>query len=221
MVQASIEDLKKSSSLLTASSQYTWFLQGSDPSTPFYSSDGYFFPSVPLTYNGKTSQYSSLYYSLDRLGRPFGFDYLVTPLGDVTPQFEANQTIILSNGGCFGSCSLFSYLMQEHGVKIISVGGSLGKPMAYSAGTTGLVYILDFLQTYDLQYLNLTKSEGAPKPLPVVASVSYTSAQSFSPQSKTIPADFLFKPADYRFAYTAASVESVEALYNQASKYFP
>ena len=93
--------------------------------------------------------------------------------------------------------------------------------MAYSAGTAGYSYELDFLLTNDLKYLNLTETEGAPKPLPVQGIVGYTGAQAFSPQSKTIPADFVLKPADYRFAFTAASDESVEDLYKQATKYFP
>ena len=111
--------------------------------------------------------------------------------------------------------------MQEAGVKIISVGGSLGKPMAYSAGTTGFSYDLDSLLSNDLQHLNLTQAAGAPQPLPVQAYVGYTRAQAYCPQSSTIPADFVFKPADYGFAFTEASAESVEALYKQAAKYFP
>ena len=111
--------------------------------------------------------------------------------------------------------------MQEYGVKIISAGGSLSKPMAISAGTGGFSYDLDSLLTYDLNNLNLSETEGAPKPLPVQALVGYTRAQAFCPQSTTIPGDFVFKSADYRFAFTASSVDSVEALYKQAAKYFP
>ena len=111
--------------------------------------------------------------------------------------------------------------MQEAGVKIISVGGSLGKPMAYSAGTAGFSYDLDSLLSNDLQSLNLTEAAGAPQPLPVQAYVGYTAAQAYSPRSSTIPADFVFKPADHRFSFTKASAKSVEALYNQAAKYFP
>ena len=221
MVDASNKDLENTNSLLHTSTQYNWFGFGANSSSPFDSSDGFFFPTTPLTYNRRTSQYSSLFYFIDRLGPPFGIDYLLLPYGDITPQFEMNQTIILSNGACYSSCSIFSYLMQEAGVKIISVGGSLGKPMAYSAGSSGYSYNLDFLLSNDLQYLNLTDAAGAPQPLPVQAFVGYTAAQAFSPQSSTIPADFVFKPADHRFAFTKASAESVEALYKQAAKYFP
>ena len=221
MVRASIKDLEKTSSFLSSPSQYYWFGFGANSSYPFYSSDGYFFPTTPLTYNGKTSQYSSFYSFVDRLGPPFGIDVLSPAYGDITPKFEMNQTMILSNGDCYSTCSSFSYYMQEAGVKIISAGGSLGKPMAYSAGSAGYSYQLGYLLSNDLQYLNLTKDAEAPQPLPVQAFVGYTGAQAFSPQSSTVPADFVFKPADYRFSFTEASVESVKALYKQAATYFP
>ena len=221
MVQASIKDLEKTDSFLNHPTLYHWYGYGKNASRPFRSSDGYFFPTVSLTYNGKTSQYSSLLSPVDRVGYPFGVDSLTPPKGVITPQFEKNQTMILSNGACFSECSTFSYLMQEVGVKIVSVGGSLGKPMAFSAGTARSPYDLDRLLYFTVQYFNLTEALGAPQPLLVEAHVNYMPAQVLSPQSSTIPADFVFKPADHRFTFTEASAESVEALYNQAAKYFP
>lgn len=216
--------LENTENWLSSPTQYNWAFD----TTPYpdgsmlTSSKQYFFPTVNLTFGGTEGNYSRLYSFPDRLASPLGLDELLLPFADKEPLFPASNILILSNGGCYSTCSLFAYVAQELlKIKVVAIGGIPDLPMAYSAGSAGYSYALSYLLAYDISYLGFGDDPDAPMSLPIQATVGYTGAQAFCRENQSIPADFVFKAADYHIPFTDANVISIATLYNEVAALFP
>ncbi|KAL0959829.1 hypothetical protein HGRIS_011506 [Hohenbuehelia grisea] len=96
----------------------------------FAPTDDWLQPPVQLTINGHRDAFSQ------RLGQECQPESFVTPPPD-TALFAPNKVVIVSNGRCASSCSLFSITMsKEEGVKTVVVGGRQGVQQQY-CGTVG------------------------------------------------------------------------------------
>ncbi|OTB04220.1 hypothetical protein M426DRAFT_11842 [Hypoxylon sp. CI-4A] len=153
--------------------------------------------------------------------------------------FEPENIVLLTDGNCGSTCTIFSYLMIfQAGVKTVTVGGrpQLG-PMQSIGGTEGSqVIAFNEIAGVSAQALGIAKEQDADaaaaaastEELSVLAegyavaraaspdygSVNFKSA--FAPSDASTPLQFAYEPANCRFFYTAAMISSPELVWRYA-----
>ncbi|KAJ7777138.1 hypothetical protein B0H16DRAFT_1301503, partial [Mycena metata] len=124
-------------------------------------------PPVAQTINGVQDSYSHPF--LDNFG-----NNSAALTNFTAPPFAGKDYVLVSNGICASTCSIFSsYLFQKHGVRSAVFGGTPNSTVAqFDGGVKGSeVTDLDDI-VFELQSAELKNDTAAPQPLPVASSLS-------------------------------------------------
>ncbi|KAF3282344.1 hypothetical protein TWF970_001754 [Orbilia oligospora] len=146
---------------------------------------------------------------------------------NLTPPFEPENIILLTDGQCSSTCSTFSEFMQTlKGVKSVSVGGipTPGRGMPLVGGVRGSE-ILSFRNLLDaadaVSVLRPTKDEvelarrrrDLPQKLPLPISGNVNSLDNVR-KGHDAPLQFIEEPATCRMFYTKETLADIGALWN-------
>ncbi|POS79172.1 peptidase S41 family protein [Diaporthe helianthi] len=151
--------------------------------------------------------------------------------------FDPNNVVILTDGTCGSTCTLFSYLMiMQQNVKTVVVGGRPQTgPMQSIAGVEGAqVFPFNELQQAALATLVLAPPEQQPQlnqsELGVIAEGyllqrsavagdggAINGKNAFSQADAQTPLQFLMQPAQCRFFYTKDMIYGPEAVWKRAA----
>ncbi|KAJ7303009.1 hypothetical protein DFH08DRAFT_1089560 [Mycena albidolilacea] len=148
-------------------SEYFYGNYRSEKYIPLTSNRDFMDPPVPQTVNGVVDAYSHPF--LDDFGNSSA------ALTNFTaPPFAGKDLVLVSNGICASTCSIFSsYLFQKHGVRSAVFGGTPNSTMAQFDGGIKGSEVTD-LNTilFELGMAGLKNDTAAPQPLPISASLS-------------------------------------------------
>ncbi|KAI1748140.1 hypothetical protein F4782DRAFT_384659 [Xylaria castorea] len=152
-----------------------------------------------------------------------------SPVADALPPFAASDIVILSDGICDSSCSLFLELMHhEAGVRTVAVGGQpRDGPMQAPSGSRGAreydIDILDENIKFTQIVLQMQNSPDATF-LPNRTKVSdfFVLGASINlrdqvRRGQTTPLQFAYLPADCRIYYTPQTVYNYTRLWEHAA----
>ncbi|RFU29719.1 hypothetical protein B7463_g6596, partial [Scytalidium lignicola] len=170
----------------------------------------------------------------DPTSDPINIDGLGGKLDGTKPPFAPEDIIILTDGRCSSTCTIFINHMAPRGVRVVAVGGRPQPgPMQSIGGVKGAqeLGLSDISSSYDLAYELIAKASKAGTPIytdaelaeynksvPVPladmpfnlqqASVNFRNA--FSPDNDQVPTQFIYQAADCRLFYTAGSLGKPE-----------
>ncbi|KAJ3895302.1 hypothetical protein GG344DRAFT_39083 [Lentinula edodes] len=149
----------------------------------FAADDDWLLPPVNLTINGHADAFSQ------RLGQecqPNGFTS--TPPDEAL--FSASNVVIVSNGRCASSCSLFSITMaKEEGVRTVVIGGKSDVQQAYCGTVGGQSTVFSELDT-EVKTAKLKNNTLAPPDLLVNGVQGVTWRLGFGIQDPTQPEEW-------------------------------
>jgi len=172
----------------------------------FAATDDWLLPPVNLTINGHADAFSQ------RLGQecqPGGF---VTTPPDVA-LFDPSKVVIISNGKCASSCSLFSITMtKEEGVKTVVVGGRKGVEQRYCGTVGGQSTDFSTIDT-EIKTTQLKNSSLAPPDLLVNGVQGITWRLGFGIVDTQQPEEWQDHPADLNLPLTPDLVNNPVALW--------
>ncbi|KAJ7185372.1 hypothetical protein C8R46DRAFT_881566 [Mycena filopes] len=180
----------------------------------FPATDNWLLPPVNLEINGHADAFSQ------RLGQecqPSGFDF--TP-PDVA-LFDASKVVIVSNGRCASSCSLFSITMaKEEGVKTVVVGGKSDVKQEYCGTVGGQSTDFSTIDT-EIKTTQLKTNALAPPDLLVNGVQGITWRLGFGITDTQQPEEWQDHPADLNLALTPDLVNHPVAIWEAvAAKFF-
>ncbi|KAJ7230391.1 hypothetical protein GGX14DRAFT_553873 [Mycena pura] len=148
-----------------SASEYFYGSYMSQNYTPLTSNEQFMDPPVPLTVNGVQDAYSHPF--LDNFGKS---STAVTKF--TSPPFAGTDYVLVSNGICASTCSIFSsYLFQKHGVRSAVFGGAPNSTASQFDGGIKGAEVTDFDSIlFELENAKLEKDGAAPQSLPIRAS---------------------------------------------------
>lgn len=148
-------------------SEYFYGNYRSKSYTPLTSNNQFIDPPVPQSINGIEDAYSHPF--LDDFG-----DSSAAVTNFTAPPFEANDYVIVSNGICASTCSIFSsYLFQKHGVRSAVFGGAPNFIASqFDAGIKGSEVTSIDRVVFELENAGLKNDKAAPQLFPISASLS-------------------------------------------------
>ncbi|KAI2631838.1 hypothetical protein GGR54DRAFT_1998 [Hypoxylon sp. NC1633] len=156
-----------------------------------------------------------------------------------TAVFKPENVVLLTDGTCASTCTIFSYLMIfQRDVKTVSVGGlPQARAMQSVGGVEGgqdlvfaqisqeaqnaLTLVQDKTEAQKLQAGDLgILAEGyaiqrSIDPIKTTGGVNYKNA--FAPSDSKTPLQFLYEPANCRFFYTPNMIHNPELVWQYAS----
>ncbi|KAH8821445.1 hypothetical protein F5884DRAFT_87204 [Xylogone sp. PMI_703] len=204
--------------------QKAGFKKLSDLEGPFYVSG---IPSSGLVAGDNFSQ-------VDSVNDPININGLGGKLDGKKPPYAPEDIVILTDGQCSSTCTIFINHMLPRGVRVVSIGGrpQLG-PMQAVGGVKGsqVLELSDISDYYDLANELIDEAAKAGKPIftddqmaafakevPVAldqlpfllttGSVNFRNA--FSPTNDQVPTQFIYQSAYCRIFYTAESLVKPE-----------
>jgi len=164
---------------------------------------------VPLTINGHEDYFSQ------RLGQecqPFRWDAPTTPL------FDPADILIVSNGRCASSCSLFSITMaKEDGVRTVVVGGKNNIPQQYCGTVGGQSSHFTMVDT-EIKTTKLKNHELAPPDFLTNIVQGITWRLGFGIDNPEEPEEWQTHPADIAFPLTAETVSNPVAIWESLAR---
>ncbi|KAJ3503821.1 hypothetical protein NLJ89_g8259 [Agrocybe chaxingu] len=164
--------------------------------TPFTADADWLEPIVPLTINGREDAFSP------RLGnecQPEGFP------GDPPSEalFDPTKVVIVSNGRCGSSCSLFSISMSKYeGTKTVVVGGKSDVQQIYCGVVGGQSTNFVTIDT-EIKTTGLKNSTLAPPDLVVNGVMGITWRLAYGVDEPNEPAEWQYFPADLNLPVTS------------------
>ncbi|MCJ1394864.1 hypothetical protein MMC18_007744 [Xylographa bjoerkii] len=151
------------------------------------------------------------------------FGYGNRTVTNTAPPFAAENIILLTDGLCSSTCTLFAEMMHyEAGVRTVVVGGrpSFG-PMQALAGTRGARdYASDYLDTdiYFVSYFNTTAAANLPdRSLELVLDVANFNLQDQIRRGQNFPLQFAYEAANCRIFLTNLTFLDFGALWKYAA----
>lgn len=175
---------------------------------PFGASDDWLQPLVPKTINGKADAFSQ------RLGQecqPNGFPANIPD----TALFDPKKVVIVSNGRCASSCSLFSITMAKHeGVKTVVVGGKKGTQQQYCGIVGGQSTDFSTIDT-EIKTTHLKNHSLAPPDLRVNGVQGITWRLGFGITNPTEPEEWQDHPADVNLPVSGNLVNNPLAIWEE------
>ncbi|KAJ7803198.1 hypothetical protein B0H14DRAFT_3487719 [Mycena olivaceomarginata] len=148
-------------------SEYFYGNYRSEKYIPLTSNRGFMDPPIPQTINGVVDTYS--YPFLDDFGNG---SEAVTNF--TASPFAGKDLVLVSNGICASTCSIFSsYLFQKHGVRSAVSGGTPNSTTAQFDGDIKGSEVTDLdAILFELGMTGLKNDTAAPQPLPISTSLS-------------------------------------------------
>nr|GAT46969.1 predicted protein [Mycena chlorophos] len=185
---------------------------------PLSSNEQFMDPPVPQMVNGIPDEYS----------HPF-FDFFGNSSAAVTkfttPPFAAEDYVIVSNGICASTCSIFSsYLAQKHGVRSAVFGARLPgqqAPAQFDGGVKGSE-VTEFESILnELAIAGLKHDKDAPQPFPIRASLSlnFRNALPYKQQQDGI-LEYVWEPGTRTYQFTAELYHSPEKVWEFVAEEF-
>ncbi|KAH8805426.1 hypothetical protein F5884DRAFT_885765 [Xylogone sp. PMI_703] len=163
------------------------------------------------------------------------------PLNSTTPPFAPEDIIILTDGRCSSTCTIFVNHMIPRGVRVVTVGGRpQSGPMQSLGGVKGSELLtLPVLSSYfdfarelianasaagqpifsDTELANLNESV----PIPIgdlsfqIGNAGINFRNAFAPGNDEVPTHYIYQAADCRLFYTAGSVFRPELTWASAA----
>lgn len=178
-------------------------------------------PPVPQTINGVPDAYSHRFFD------DFG-DNSSAVTSFVDPPFAAEDYVIVANGICASTCSIFSsYLFQKHGIRSAVFGGTPSTPANPNPQMDGGVKgseVTDFSTVlFELELAGLQNDPNAPQPFPIqtTLSLNYRNAIPYVHQEDGI-LEFVYESATKKFQFTPETVNKPELVWEfVAEQFFP
>ncbi|KAJ3759694.1 hypothetical protein EV360DRAFT_41436 [Lentinula raphanica] len=178
---------------------------------PFTADDDWLLPPVNLTINGHADAFSQ------RLGQecqPNGFTS--TPPDNAL--FAAENVVIVSNGRCASSCSLFSITMaKEEGVKTVVLGGKNDVQQAYCGTVGGESTVFSEVDT-EVKTARLKNNTLAPPDLMVNGVQGITWRLGFGIDDPTQPEEWQPHPASLNLLLTPDLVNNPVAIWTNITQ---
>ncbi|KAL9620338.1 MAG: hypothetical protein Q9160_005137 [Pyrenula sp. 1 TL-2023] len=190
----------------------------------------------PNVYNGDNFT-NIIRWNLSDVLTPYnsGGIYVHPTIPDAAPPFAAENIVVLSNGYCASTCTIFSELMrQQAGVKYIFVGGRPSTDIAQAVG--GVKGTNDFTWDYIKFLVDRTWSLADPATVEAYKSTELNTYNLYAldravPASYAInfrdgirqgdtsevPVQFLYEPADCRVFYTPEMTVDITALWDEVA----
>ncbi|KAJ8082869.1 hypothetical protein PM082_008726 [Marasmius tenuissimus] len=181
---------------------------------PFGAKENWLIPPVNVTINGHPDQFSQ------RLGQecqPGGF--VVDP-PDVA-LFDPKNVVIVSNGRCASSCSLFSITMQkEEGAKTVVLGGKKDVKQQYCGTVGGQSTDFATIDT-EIKTAHLKDDPAAPPDLIIRGVQGITWRLGFGIENTEQPEEWQDHPADLNLPLTPELVNNPNAIWKDlAGRFF-
>ncbi|KAF8500550.1 hypothetical protein BU17DRAFT_102522 [Hysterangium stoloniferum] len=151
-------------------------------------------PSLPFFINGQSEPTSQRF--LDVCDAEFFEPF------PAQPPFDLNKVVIVGNGNCASTCSMFTTLMHElHKTKNIVFGGKPGERLEYKGMAGNQVLEWADLDS-EIKTAGVKNDSLAPPDLIINANmrVNWRTAYSFFDESK--PIAYVSEPATLQFPYT-------------------
>ncbi|KAF4637196.1 hypothetical protein G7Y89_g886 [Cudoniella acicularis] len=158
----------------------------------------------------------------------FGYGSNPAP-SNAAPAYPAEDIIILTDGICDSSCTLFVEMMHhEAGVKVVVAGGlpKIG-PMQGASGTRGARLYDTYTLDSNIHFVkDLLRDEGSPdvdfvpsrrEELSVYVTSASINLRSQVRAGQTIPLQFAYEAADCRIFYTAQTFYNYPVLWQYAA----
>ncbi|TEB34122.1 hypothetical protein FA13DRAFT_1753769 [Coprinellus micaceus] len=178
---------------------------------PFDAQTNWLRPVVESTINGVPDAFSP------RLGQecqPEGFPFLAP----TEALFDPTKVVIVSNGRCASSCSLFSITMSKHeGAKTVVVGGKSDIRQQYCGIVGGQSTNFKTIDT-EIKTTQLKNNSLAPPDLLVAGSQGITWRLAFGLDKPEEPEEWQDHPADLNLPVTAALVNNPVAIWTEVTK---
>ncbi|KAL4261125.1 Secondary metabolite-associated S41A peptidase [Pleurotus pulmonarius] len=170
-------------------------------------------PPVELTINGRSDAFSQ------RLGQECQPESFGIPPD--TGLFSPDKVVIVSNGRCASSCSLFSITMaKEEGVKTVVLGGKKDTKQEYCGTVGGQSTDFSTMDT-EIKTAQLKDNALAPPDLLVNGVQGITWRLGFGIQNKEEPEEWQDHPADLNLPLTLSNVNNPVAIWEDlASRFF-
>jgi len=180
---------------------------------PFGANEDWLQPPVVKTINGRLDAFSK------RLGQecqPGGFPANVPAVG----LFDPKKVVIISNGRCASSCSLFSITMSKlEGVKTIVVGGKQDIPQQYCGTVGGQSTDFSTIDT-EVKTTHLKNNTLAPPDLLVNGVQGITWRLAFGVTDSTQPEEWQNHPADANLPLTGNTLNNPVAIWEDVTRQF-
>ncbi|KAF8310106.1 hypothetical protein DL93DRAFT_2214513 [Clavulina sp. PMI_390] len=172
--------------------------------TPMPSTYDYMVPTVPHIVNGRSEPTGQ--HNLD-ICTPFN-----SPLPAKAP-FAAENIVVVGNGNCASTCAQFTTVMHErHGIRMATFGGKPNTQMEYK-GMAGNQVLEWFDLDSEIKTALLKDDPLAPPDLLVNGDIRINWRTAYSWYDKVTPIAFKSEPAQFRFAYTADTVNTPQNLW--------
>ncbi|KAJ6503566.1 hypothetical protein C8R45DRAFT_1060385 [Mycena sanguinolenta] len=169
---------------------------------PFSSTDNWLLPPVNVQINGHA----------DTLGQDCQPEFFTSAPPDVA-LFNASKVVIVSNGRCASSCSLFSITMaKEEGVKTVVVGGKNDVQQEYCGTVGGQSADFSSMDT-EIKTAQLKNSPLAPPDLLVNGIQGVNWRLSFGVDDPTQPEAWQNHPADLNLPLTPDLINNPVAIW--------
>ncbi|KAI0714792.1 hypothetical protein C8Q76DRAFT_728141 [Earliella scabrosa] len=166
-------------------------------------------PSVDKVINGRKDSFSQ------RLGQecqPFNFDAPAEAL------FDPKKVVIIGNGRCASSCSLFSITMQKHeGARTAVYGGNKLLPQQYCGIVGGQSTDFSTIDT-EIKSVGLKNHTLAPPDFLTNSRQGITWRLGFGIDKPNQPEEWQNHPADVNVHLTAEIVNNPVAIWNHVAK---
>ncbi|KAJ7227190.1 hypothetical protein GGX14DRAFT_628736 [Mycena pura] len=156
-------------------------------------------PPVPQVVNGVPDTFSHQFFD------DFGVNSSVVT-NFTTPPFQGQDVVLVANGICASTCSIFSsYLFQKHGVRSAVFGGTpQAKISQFDGGVKGSE-VTDYASILaELQTTGLQDDPEAPQPLPIAATgftMNFRNAIPYIDKQDGI-LDYVFEPDTKKYQFT-------------------
>ncbi|KAF7309392.1 hypothetical protein MIND_00310000 [Mycena indigotica] len=166
----------------------------------------------------------------DRFSHPI-FDFFGNSSAAVTkftsPPFASSDYVIVSNGICASTCSIFSsYLFQKHGVRSAVFGASFhpGEQASkqFDGGIKGAEVISFEEILSELENAGLQNDEDAPQPFPVraVLSVNFRNAIPYMDQQRDGILEYVWEPGTRKYQFTRELFNKPEKVWEFVAEEF-
>lgn len=173
-------------------------------------------PPQPQVVNGVQDAYSVPFF--DDFGNG---SQLVTNF--TTPPFNGTDIVIIGNGICASTCSIFtSYLFQKHNVRTVSFGGNpVGVRWSVDGGVKGSEVTSYSTILSELRRAGLSSDPAAPQALPIQAAftLNYRNAIPYTNTEDHI-LEYVYEDATQHYQYTASNYNNPQATWEFVAQQF-
>ncbi|KAM3076897.1 hypothetical protein ACMFMG_003635 [Clarireedia jacksonii] len=152
-------------------------------------------------------------------------------LANISQPFTAENIILLYDGYCASTCTLFSEFMRiQAGVKSIAMGGRPNKQQIQGVGGVKGAQVLTFGNIYSYAQAAASSPNATPEDIAILnklttVPIERSVATSINLRDQILrdnvndglPAQFVYEPADCRLFWTLPMIENVEKVWEAAA----